>query len=239
MILINKKTKEAIEVDSDSDPVNPREFPNLGTLRLFNGYVADATEQQMKQDEYSTLNEILGNDIDSLKVHGQFTNNKDFFGRISTLAMNNGYYLKPVSCYQHDGVLFYLGATYDGWDIGTVGFIYAKLDDICKWYELSETKSIDFKKVDKEFEAEISAYNEFCNGEVYCLNFYSSFDNIDKMPDESIGSIYNDNLNDIRTIVTTAANYYFNIKDSNYKNWQLATVEYSRHVVISEDNNFE
>lgn len=236
MYIMSKKTSEVIEVVFDEYPESPLAWDRLGTLRLFGGYSDDAEDYQKNQTSFEALNELIG-DVDSLELANKL-GLYEFWKEIQKLGQENGYYIQPVTRYEHGLVNYYLGAERT-WDSAVNGFIYARYDKISSWFQKDPGILPSFEKVDQVFSDELNDYTNWANGTVYELDYYQTPDNLVDT-DDYIGSIYNDRYTtfesscngEIIKEIVNDANDYFGLTDTDYKNWKVAKVHTQKTAYI-------
>lgn len=118
----------------------------------------------------------------------------------------------PVTCYNHSGLSFSIGNTFDKWDGGRVGFIY-----ITK--ATAKENKLTKKQAEKIIKQDLETYNQYVNGDVYgyevknpdgdvidsCWCFYGNYG-----LEEEAKSIID---NDIKEKATNAETLHADIKD--------------------------
>lgn len=165
MKFMNLKEQMVIEMKYDENAESPRAWDcNLGTIYTWESRSISPDEHSYG-DAITFLEEILGENVVT-KLHDKHNNTADFMNEIIKRVDQVGYVMNTVSRYEHSGVKYFLGSS-SGWDTGTVGVIFSEKETI---RELLGVKRINAKvreMVEKDFIAELEAYTDWCNGEVY------------------------------------------------------------------------
>lgn len=133
---------------ADDSPESPREWSNVGTFVGFPHRRYRIGDREINADEETALR------------HGGWA------GLVRHLQRQYGAtHVEAIGMYDHSGVAYYLGGgahAFDaqGWDSGTCGFIYDSRES------RQETGCPD-NLIRDAFEAEIKAYTQWANGDVY------------------------------------------------------------------------
>lgn len=140
-----------IEVLPDYDPMNPREWDNLGHMICWS----------KKHNLGDTNNEFNPKDYDSAE---------ELFKAIKEKAE----VVLPLYLYDHTGISMSVGsfvgrAPHASWDSGLVGYIYATKEEI-------DAEGIDREKVDPEdiLRTEVEIYDRYIRGEAYGYRTYKN-----------------------------------------------------------------
>lgn len=138
-----------IEYD-DLDPMNPREWDNLGTMVCFHG------------------RHNLGDD-DHGYTEGDFAG---WAALRAQLVKDGARIILPLSLFDHSGISMYVAAgahPFDpgGWDSGQVGFIFVTAEQLRKEYNVKRiTKAIEAKATEV-LQGEVKTYDDFLTGNVF------------------------------------------------------------------------
>lgn len=210
-LYMNLKTQMTIEREYETDPMNPRDWENIGTFYTWEDRYY-SPDKHNYSDPLDFFSELLSEEIVE-KVHNKYNNTTDFMKDIQERLDKVGYILYPVSKYEHGDIIYNLG-TASSWDSGTVGIIFAEKKKI--YVELG-CKVINNKirdKVVSAFKAELDDYTAYANGYVFGYIVQS----LDKEYDDSCWGFY-DEL-ELEELVSE-----FNLGD--IKDWQ----EYDENIL--------
>jgi hypothetical protein len=151
-LLKDKDAVEAYEVDgkviqifTDEDPENPREWDNLGTMACSHRrYSLGDDEAKINIDNYGSWEEV--------KKH--------------LIKDEKAVVIMPLYLYDHSGITMSTKPFGDRWDSGQVGYIYATQERLDKEYEgYSQKKKLELAK--KVLEGEVKTYDQFITGDIY------------------------------------------------------------------------
>ena len=135
--------KFELEVVQDTNPYNPREDDNLGTMVCFHKRydLGDKTDYRSKDyDSWDELKEGI------VKNEGEVT-------------------ILPLYLYDHSGITISTSPFDCNWDSGQIGFIFVSKYKIKK-------EGIDETKVEEYLKGEVETYDQYLTGEVYCYEVY-------------------------------------------------------------------
>jgi len=143
-----KETDTGFEVrylTQDSDPIDPRENDNLGTMTCFHGRYTLGDKNDLKScnfDGWSSLKEHL-----------------------------NPWVCMPLYLLDHSGLHIRTGSFSDVdpgcWDSGQVGFIHVSAEKVKKEYGNLTNKTR--QKVLEVLQAEVNEYDSYLSGDVWCV----------------------------------------------------------------------
>lgn len=85
-------------------------------------------------------------------------------------AFENNNVVLPLYLYDHSGITMSTTPFSCPWDSGQVGFIYVPKDEVCKVYGVDEVTDELYEKVCDVFRSEVSVYDAYLRGEVYCFS---------------------------------------------------------------------
>ena len=163
-LYMNLKTQQVIERVYDEVPENPREWDNLGTFYTWEDR-SYSPDNHSYSDPLEFLSELLSEET-VYKVHDKYNNTAAFMNDIMNRLDKKGYILYPVSKYEHGNVDYSIGCK-QGWDSGTVGFIFATKKKIYECYGVNRLTGLIRNKVINEFKNELKTYTSYANGQVY------------------------------------------------------------------------
>lgn len=128
-----------INIMHDSDPMNPREWDNLGTMLCIH------SRYNLGDDYKTTLKDI--HEICSLKP-----------------AV---FIVLPLYLYDHSGITMNTSGFSCPWDSGQVGIIYVSLQDIRKVWKVKRVSKKLREKVINNLISEVKEYDNFITGNCY------------------------------------------------------------------------
>lgn len=139
-VKVEKYGNNIIEVHYDTDPDNPRDWENLGTMVCFH------RRYNLGDKHDFTVEEISQN---LLREQGAIV-------------------ILPLFLYDHSGLsmstsTFRGRAPHAGWDSGAVGYIYATKEDVTREFGDDYTE----EKVEDILRSEVEVYDKYLRGEVY------------------------------------------------------------------------
>jgi hypothetical protein len=151
-----------LKIETDDDPMNPRDDDNFGTMVCFHKrYVLG------DKHEYKHPDECI-----------------DLESRADVVFL-------PLYLFDHSGISINTKPFNCPWDSGRVGLIYITHEDILKNYEEAEITDALIERAKDLMNSEVQTYNAFLVGEVYgyivehdgeeldsCWGYYSTDDAI-------------------------------------------------------------
>ena len=156
-----------IKIFHDTDPMNPRDWDNLGTL-------------------------ICGHTRYNLGDSNGFCDARDFLldlcglGETSDLSVDQlvkrvekQAVILPVYLYDHSGLAMNTTGFHCPWDSGQVGFVYATLETIRKEYDVRRVTAALREKVAQVLKQEVDTYGDYLSGNVYGYVVEKGDDEID------------------------------------------------------------
>lgn len=126
-----------ITVQYETDPLNPREWDNFGTMVCFHNKYKLGDVHDFNKDDYNSWDEVR----DAIKERG-------------------GVIILPLGLYDHSGITMYIGDQHDRWDGGQVGFIYCTAEDMTKEGPYS------FEQAEALLRGEVRAYDKYLVGDI-------------------------------------------------------------------------
>jgi len=169
---INKAGEVLTITQDDFSPDNPlREDDGIvGTYLTWDSRLESPMKTQYN-NELDELKSLLGEEA----VETALTNNSNRPGLLSDLeeaAKKQEIVLRPLTCYEHSGITYFIGTEDDEWDSNSLGFVYAYIKQARELLGIpaDETDKEVTKEIEDCFQAEIQLYNLYINGEVYGFN---------------------------------------------------------------------
>ena len=147
------KGKYVGNVVIDTEPTNPREDSNLGTMICFHKrYMLGDEQSSIKPNEFKSwedLMRILVNDYGASVI-------------------------LPLYLFDHSSASMSVTPFNDHWDSGQVGFIYVTDEKIAKeTREFAKEVTDEFmEKAEELLKAEVDTYNRYLEGNTYCIEIY-------------------------------------------------------------------
>jgi hypothetical protein len=131
-----------ISIDYDEDPMNPREWDNVGTMVCFHNKYTLGDKHNLESPDFSSWSEV----------------------RDHIEAEEGAMVILPLFLYDHSGISMSVGAPraqHASWDSGQVGFIYLTDGDMVRESitSLGQAESL--------LRWEVEAYNRYLTGQVY------------------------------------------------------------------------
>lgn len=137
-----------IEIETDSDSDNPRNWDNLGEFCVSN-------RCRYCKNEYE--------DSDALSWYDE----KDDFKTLSKTHI-----VLPLSYYDHSGVSIYIGSPCDRWDSGRLGWYIVSKEKIKQEFNVKRISAKLKSRVIEYLENEVKTFNQWINNEVYSFTLY-------------------------------------------------------------------
>lgn len=131
----------SISLVMDTDPLNPRDHENLGTMTCWHR-------------RYQ-----LGD------PHG-WSHPGAFLDHL-VKALRKNHILSPVYLYDHSGLAFSTRPFSCPWDSGQIGFLWASFSKIRAWYGVKRVTAAIRQRVVTVLEDELKIYEHYVEGEVY------------------------------------------------------------------------
>jgi hypothetical protein len=138
---------EAKYLISDSDPLDPREDKNYSTMLCFHKRYSLGDKTDLKSSDFNGWEEV----------------------REHLIKVEKAIVILPLYLYDHSGISMKVGS-FQGllsqghaeFDSGQVGFIYLTKQELKDW-------GIKKNKAEQYLINEVEVYNEYLQGDVYCL----------------------------------------------------------------------
>ena len=142
-----------IQICADSCPESPRDWDNLGTMACYHS-------------RYTNFGD---------KDHGYPSSDYESLGAIAKAIEKDtgGAFILPVYMMEHSGISLSTDATYfrafdaAGWDWGTLGLIFVAKSKVREEWKVKRISPQLRRKVLDSLVAEVEAYSQYVNGEVY------------------------------------------------------------------------
>ena len=178
------KDKESVEytleIFTDDDPWNPREWDNLCTMICWHRHynLGDKHDYDGIEDFFQTLcKEVLGKGYDE-------TSELFWQDMLKMLQESNLILIKSINLYDHSGITVSTSNSYpynDRWDAGCVGFIYVTKKTVLEQCTYATDES--WKDVAEDFiEGEMKTYDQYLTGDVYGFKLTKMVLKQDKCP---------------------------------------------------------
>jgi hypothetical protein len=146
MIIKSEKLDNyTVEVTYDSDPCNPREWDNAGTM-VFRYRGLEVVEDDTDLDDFDSLDDL----IEYVKTDKQ------------------ALVVLPLMIYDHSGITMYVGRSGDRWDSSRVGVIYITKES-CNNYGVNPD---DLVALDNLLKNEVKVYDSYLTGEQFQYQVY-------------------------------------------------------------------
>lgn len=156
-----------IKIFHDTDPMNPRDWDNVGTL------ICGHTRYTLgDQHSFGDAREFL------LDVCGLGEESDLSVDQLVKRAERQAVIL-PVYLYDHSGLAMNTTGFHCPWDSGQVGFIYATLETIRKEHGAARVSSALRDKVTGILKQEVGTYSDYLSGNVYGYVVEKGDDEID------------------------------------------------------------
>ena len=150
----NKMTEEykgyRIEIVPDDDPINPRDWDQLGTMVCFHNRYNLGDKHDLKAGDF--------NGWDSLENYIR----KEL----------EGYIILPLYLYDHSGITMNTTGFSCGWDSGQVGFIYITAEKIRHEYSAKRISKKLKERITGYLVNEVEEYDQFITGDVWGYQIY-------------------------------------------------------------------
>jgi hypothetical protein len=138
-----------ISIDYDFEPMDPREWDNMGTMVCFHNKYTLGDKHDIESPDFSSWSEV-----------------RDYIE-----ADLGGMVILPLYLYDHSGISMSVGAPraqHASWDSGQVGFIY------CTDGDMVAEGIKDLDQAEALLRGEVAAYNRFLTGQVYTYRIEKS-----------------------------------------------------------------
>lgn len=147
-----------IEVHADDDPMDPREWDNLGTMVCWHGrynlgderpsieapsYLKDLAEVDAKYCELEERLDAVERAYGS-RHEQMFKRACEFVRKKRKEVLSKRYVILPLYLYDHSGITMNTSGFSCGWDSGQVGFIYCSLEKARENWGLTPAAGWDF-----------------------------------------------------------------------------------------------
>jgi hypothetical protein len=166
--LLVKSAKDemfSLKVYIDEDPMNPREWDNLGTMVCWHSRYQLGDEQAVDLNWYDSLEDWYQETIGD------------------AIAL-------PLYIYDHGGITMSTGGFSCHWDSGQVGYIYVTKEQVRKEYGVKRISKKLRNTVIRVLEFEVKNYDDYLVGNYYGYNL----SNIDDDIIDSLWGIQGDDL---------------------------------------------
>lgn len=131
-------------VSNEDDPMDPRDWENLGTMICFHRkYKLGDRQTDYKESNYQSWDEL-----------------KAAIELSSVLEGKGGVLIFPLGLYDHSGISMYIGTKIDRWDSGQVGFIFVTEEDM-------KNEGVTREEAQVILENEVKLYDHYLRGDFY------------------------------------------------------------------------
>jgi hypothetical protein len=161
-----------IDIYYDTDPDNPRDWDNLGTIYTRHRHF----QPENSFDDWFNEEEVFDDDL----------------GKLFRDSFLEEYVALPIYLYEHGGATISTTPFSDRWDSGMVGIIAVPMSDARKQYEGTDEEVRE--KAEKQLQAEIDTFDQYVRGEVYGFRVTTPPERRFELPevDESCWGFYGD-----------------------------------------------
>ena len=148
-----QKDDRILEIEQDMNPMNPREWDNLGVMVCFHKRYNLGDDTLLRSgmfDGWDQLEEYLYN-------------------------INKAEIVYPLHLMDHSGLTMKIGefgGLYGYWDSGQVGFIYTTKEKIRQWFGKQRISTKTRKLAEKALIGEINTYNIYLRGDIHHVTLY-------------------------------------------------------------------
>ncbi len=137
-----------INIEPDNDPIDPREWDNLGTMVCWHRRY-------------------------SLGDKHEFITPDDAWQEIK-----KDHIVLPLYLYDHSGITMSTGSFGCQWDSGRVGYIYVSLEKVRKEYGWKHVTKKRRERILEYLKGEVETYDQFLTGEVYGFKVLDAEDDV-------------------------------------------------------------
>jgi hypothetical protein len=132
-----------IEVVPDDNPMDPREWDNVGTMVCFHKRYSLGDKTSYRSEDYESWQELY-----------------------TAIEENGGIHIQPLYLYDHSGISIRIGswhgrAPHAEWDSGQVGFIYTTKKELDNYGITDTANAIE------GLQHEVEEYDRYLRGDVY------------------------------------------------------------------------
>lgn len=156
MIESFKVNQLTVEIHQDSDPMNPREWDNVGKMVCWHrNYLLGDEQPSCSPSEY-----LFGLMCDrEFGRHRYFLPDEEVVGEENIRKyIDKHFYVLPLYLYDHGGITMSVSKFSCPWDSGQVGFIYAPRE--CD----------EYPDMEKGLIGEVETYDKYLRGDVYAYD---------------------------------------------------------------------
>ncbi len=144
-----------IKIYHDADPPNPREWCTFGTIVCWHRRYSFGDDHTF-EDARDFLIDLVG-------CSGE---TKMPIKRLLVMAQRKAVIL-PLYLYDHSGLAMNTTGFHCPWDSGQVGFIYVRLEDLCKEFAVKRATAHVRSRAEERLRSEIAAYHDYISGNTY------------------------------------------------------------------------
>lgn len=171
--------KRAVKVYHHFDPINPREWDNLGTMVCWHrGYDLGDEQPRCTPVEY-LINLLYEADRRAHYVLDEAHNRGRDITDLLQAQVEKHFVVLPLYLYDHSGITMRTSAFSCPWDSGQVGFLFCSLDRARTETGYGHLEDDAFRaKVADMLEGEVDEYDAYLRGDCY------GFTVVDELVDE-------------------------------------------------------
>ena len=148
MTIIYELDNHKVVIERDDDPINPREWDNLGTMVCAHDRYNLGDEKAERLARYRDWDSYyIGVILESPSI-------------VATVAL-------PLYLYDHSGITMSTSPFTSRWDSGQVGWIYAYESDFKDIPDVYVDGQFDLDKARDILKSEVTVYDQYLRGDVY------------------------------------------------------------------------
>jgi len=149
-----------INISIDDNPVNPRQWDNLGIMTCFHRSYGLGDEHDYSDPEQLLVSLLENCGYDYEKLEG--------YDMVDLLReVEKDYIILPLFLYDHSGLTMNTAGFACPWDSRQVGFIYVPLTTVREEYGVKRVSKKLREKVKKVLRGEVAIFDDFLRGNVY------------------------------------------------------------------------
>lgn len=164
MIESFKVNQLTVEIHQDSDPMNPREWDNVGKMVCWHrNYLLGDEQPKCSPSEY-LFQLMCEREFDK---HRKYLPDEEVVGEENIRKyVEKHFYILPLYLYDHSGITMSTSRFSCPWDSGQVGFICAPRD--CD----------EYPDMEKGLIAEVETYDRYLRGDFYVYDIKDEHGNV-------------------------------------------------------------
>lgn len=134
-----------IRIELDEHPESPREWDNLGRMVCMHRRYVLGDEHDYREEQFSGWEEL----------------------REELERKEGAVVILPLFLYDHSGITMNTTGFSCPWDSGQVGFIYARKEDILKWFNRKRLSKALLERAAEILVNEVNTYDQYLTGDVW------------------------------------------------------------------------